>query len=73
MPLDLRHTPVDEQFDTCDVGAVIRGEEDRDFGDLVPAELLRRFLPHRRKLVATFPSSLPMTFFLWVNSGGATD
>jgi len=21
MPLDLRHTPVDEQFDTCDVAA----------------------------------------------------
>jgi hypothetical protein len=35
MPLDLRHTPVDQQFDTCDVAAVIGGEEDRDFGDLV--------------------------------------
>ena len=41
MPLDLRHTPVDQQFDTCDVAAVIGGEEDRDFGDLVAG------LPHR--------------------------
>ena len=34
-PLDLRHTPINEQFDAGEITAVIRREEQNDFRDFV--------------------------------------